>query len=146
MSWFFVLENGVLIVFRKLYEKIERKNLRWITVSKQLKFTDFFLGIFLKNRIFLEYYSAKELYERMGQLCNVNKKYKTCKKCISVYVIIKMNGKHFLPSSIKQVILQQKMKNHFPEIFFVLWFDTFSCRELAIFSKEIYYYLEFAFF
>ena len=125
-----------MIVFRKLYEKIERKNLRWINVSKQLKFTDFFLGIFLKNRIFLEYYSAKELYERMGQLCNVNKKYKTCKKCISVYVIIKMNGKHFLPSSIKQVILQQKMKNHFPEIF--LFHDSihFHVESLLYFQKK----------
>ena len=50
------------------------------------------------------------------------KSIKLRKKCISVYVIIKMNGNHFLPSFIKQVILKQKMKNHFQE-FFVLFYD-----------------------
>ena len=33
---FFVLENDVLIVFWKFYEKIQRKNLRRITISKKI--------------------------------------------------------------------------------------------------------------
>ena len=32
---FFVLENDVLIVFWKYYEKIQRKNLQRITISKK---------------------------------------------------------------------------------------------------------------
>ena len=40
----------------------------------------------------------------------------------------------------KQNEKKQKMKNHFREISFVVWFDTLSYRELCIFSKEICYY------
>ena len=50
------------------------------------------------------------------------------------------------PCRVKQIILKQKIKNYFRQLSFVLWFDTLSYRELAIFSKEIYYYLEFDFF
>ena len=46
-----------------------------------------------------------------------------------------MNGNHFLPSSMKQVIRKQKMKNNFHEIFVVVSFDILSCREPTIFAK-----------
>ena len=39
---------------------------------------------------------------------------------ISVYAIIKTNGNHFLPFSMKQVIREQTMKNHFHKIFVVV--------------------------
>ena len=44
----------------------------------------------------------------------------------------------------EMVIFKRKRKDHFHEIFVVVWFDTYSYRELTIFArKEIYYYLEF---
>ena len=101
-----------------------------------MKFSDFFLGIFLKNRILLPpRYSAKESCKKWFNCAFWAKSIKLGKKCISVYVITKMNGNHFLPSSMKQVIRKQKMKNHFHENFFVAWFDTHSYRELNIFAK-----------
>ena len=130
------LESGALIVFWKFYEKIQRKNLRPITVSKKIKFSDFFFGIVLRKRIFLpSRYSAKESCKKWFDCALWAKSIKPGKKCISVYVITKMNGNHFLPSSMKQVIRKQKMKNHFHEKFFVVWFDTHSYRELTIFAK-----------
>ena len=51
---------------------------------------------------------------------------------LSVYVITKMNGSHFLPSSTKQVILMGKMKNYFNEISFDVWCDVLSYRQHAI--------------
>ena len=132
---FLVLENGVLIVFWKFYEKIQRKNLRQITVSNKMKFSDFFLGIFLKNRIFPPRYSANKSCKKWFNCALWEKSIKLGKKCISVYVITKMNGNHFLPSSMKQVILKRKMKNRFGEMFVVVWFDTHSYRKLTIFAK-----------
>ena len=86
-----------------------------------MKFSDFFLGIFVKKRIFLPLrYSAKESCKRWFNCAPLAKSLKLGKKCISVYVITKMNGNHFLPSSMKQVIRKQKMKNHFHEKFFVV--------------------------
>ena len=41
----------------------------------------------------------------------------------------------FLPSSMKEVIVKRKMKNHFHEIFVVVSFDTHSYRELTICAK-----------
>ena len=77
-----------------------------------------FLEIFLKNRIFLpSRYSAKESCKKWFNCALWAKSIKLGKKCISVYVITKMNGNHFLPSSMKQVIRKQKMKNHFHENF-----------------------------
>ena len=56
-----------------------------------------------------------------GSIVHFEKKsIKLGKKCISVYVITKMNENHFLPSSMKQVILKRKMKNRFGEIFVVV--------------------------
>ena len=72
----------------------------------------------------------------MAQLCLWGKSIKLGKKCISVYVITKMNGNHFLPSSMKQVLRKQQKKNHFHENFAVVWFDTHSYRELTIFPKD----------
>ena len=45
------------------------------------------------------------------------KSVKLGKKCISVYVITKLNGNHFLLSSMKEFICKQKMKNYFHENF-----------------------------
>ena len=155
MFLFLVLESGVLIVFWKFYEKSQRENLRRIVVLKNMKFSDFFLGIFLRNRIFLPRYSAKESCKKLLNCAPWAKIIKLGKKCISVCAVIRMNGNHFLPSSMKYVILKWKMKNHFHEIFIVVWFDTHSYKELPIFAniyyylkyiiiwKEIYYYLEF---
>ena len=134
MFFFLVLESGVFIVFWKFYEKIQRKNLRRITVSKKMKFLYFFLGIFLKNRIFLPRCSGKESCKKWFNSALWAKSIKFGKKRISVYVITKMNGNHFLPSSMKQVF-KQKIKNHFHEILVVVWFDTHSYRELTIFAK-----------
>ena len=104
--------------------------------KKKMKLLDFFQGIFLKNRIFLPSpYRAKESCKKWFNCALCAKSIKLDKKCISVYVITKMNGNHFLPSSMKQAILKQKIKNHFHEIFVVVWFDTHSYRELTIFAK-----------
>ena len=129
MFLFLVSESGILIVFWKFYEKIQRKNLQRITVSKKkMKFSDFFLGIFLKNKIFLPRCSAKESCKKWFNCGLSAKSIKLGKKCISVYVITKMNGNHFLPSSIKQVILKRKM-------IVVVWFDTPWYRELTRVAK-----------
>ena len=92
--------------------------------NKQTKFSDFFLGIFLKNRIFLPRSSANELCKKWFNCALWAKSIKLGKKCASVCVmcvITKMNGNHFLPSSMKQVILKWKMKNHFHK--FLLLYD-----------------------
>ena len=129
MFLFLVSESGILIVFCKFYEKIQRKNLQRITVSKKkMKFSDFFLGIFLKNEIFLPRCSAKESCKKWFNCALWGKSIKLGKKCISVYVITKMNGNHFLPSSIKQVILKRKM-------IVVVWFDAHWYRELTRVAK-----------
>ena len=108
---FLVLESGVLIVFWKFYEKIQRKNLRRIVVLKNMKFSDFFLGIFLRNRIFLPRYSAKESCKKLLNCAPWAKIIKLGKKCISVCAIIRMNGNHFLPSSMKYTsFLSEKWK------------------------------------
>ena len=143
MFLFLVSESGISIVFCKFYEKIQRKNLQRITVSKKkMKFSDFFLGIFLKNKIFLPRCSAKESCKKWFNCAIWAKNIKRGKKCISVYVITKLNGNHFLPSSLKQVILKRKMKNHFHEFFVVVWSDTHSYRELTIFGfiKQLHLY------
>ena len=85
--------------------------------KQQTKFSDFFLGIFQKNRIFLPRSSANELRKKWFNCALWAKSIKLGKKCASVCVITKMNGNHFLPSSMKQVILKWKMKNHFHKIF-----------------------------
>ena len=121
-------------------KKIQRKNLRRIAVLKNMNFSDFFLGIFLRNRIFLPRYSTKESCKKLFNCALWAKSIKLGKKCISVCAIIKMNGNHFLLSSMKQVMLKPKMKNHFHEIFLVVWFDTHSYRELPIFAN-IYIYI-----
>ena len=108
----------------------------------KMNLSDFFLGIFLKNRIFLPRCSAKESCKKWFNCGLSAKSIKLGKKCISVYVITKMNGNHFLPSSMKQVILKQKMKNHFHEFFVVVWSDTHWYRELTIlgFIKQLHLY------
>ena len=60
------------------------------------------------------------------------KSVKPGKKCISVYVITKLNGNHFLLSSMKEFICKQKMKNCFHGKSFVVWFDTHSYRAYYI--------------
>ena len=92
-----------------------------------------FLEIFLKNRIFLpSRYNAKESCKKWFNCALWAKSIKLGKKCISVFVITNMNGNHFLSSSMKQVIRKQKMKNHFHENFFVVWFDAQSyCSNLS---------------
>ena len=91
-----------------------------------------FLEIFLKNRIFLpSRYSAKESCKN-GSIVHFEQKVWNLVRNVSVYVITKMNEDHFLSSSMKQVIRKQKMKNHFHENFFVVWFDTQSyCSNLS---------------
>ena len=117
-------------------KKFKEKKLLWGRGwKKKMKLSDFFLRIFLKSRIFLPRYSPKESCKKWFNWALWAKSMKLGKKCISVYVITKMNGNHFLPSSMKQVIRKQKMKNHFHEKFFVVWFDTHSYRELTIFAK-----------
>ena len=49
-------------------------------------------------------------------------------------------------SALFYVFLKRKIKTRFHEIFFVLRFDTHSYGELVIFSREMYYCLEFFFF
>ena len=100
-----------------------------------MKFSDFFLGIFLKKKKFLHPIVQKNRVKNWFNCALWAKSIKLGKKCISLYVITKMNGNHFLPSSMKQVILKHQMKNHFHEIFVVVWFDTHSYRELTIFAK-----------
>ena len=123
--------------FGKFFEKIQRKKIILGTrLKKKMKFSDFFLRIFLKNRIFLPRYSPKE----------------SCKKWFNcalwaMYLSVRNYEIEWEPFSAlfyETVIFKQKRKNHFHEIFFVVWFDTYSYREIAIFArKEIYYYLEF---
>ena len=109
--------------------------------SKKKSTTDYrrkknkILGFFPKDIIFLPRCSGKESCKKWFNSALWAKSIKLDKKCISVYVITKMNGNHFLPSSMKQAILKQKIKNHFHEIFVVVWFDTHSYRELTIFAK-----------
>ena len=118
-------------------KKIQRKNLRRITVSKKNEIPSFFPWHFLKNTIFLPWrYCANKSCKKWFSCALWAKRIKLGKKFgISVYVIIKMNGNHFLPFSMKQVIRKQTRKNHFHEIFVVVWFDTHSYRELTIFAK-----------
>ena len=82
-----------------------------------MKFSDFFLGIFLKNKKFLHPIVQKNRVKNWFNCALWAKSIKLGKKCISVYVITKMNGNHFLPSSMKQVIRKQKMKYHLHENF-----------------------------
>ena len=127
MFWLFS-ENSMKKFKEKIYDGLSSQ--------KKMKFSDFFLGIYLKNRIFLpSRYSAKKSCKKWFNCVLWAKSIKLGKKCISVHVITKLNGNHFLPSSIKQVIRKQKMKNHFHENFFVVWFDTHLYRELTIFAK-----------
>ena len=125
----------MLFCFLKILWKNSKKKSTTDCRLKKMKFSDFFLGIFIKNRKFLPRYSVKESCKKWFNCALWAKSIKLGKKCISVYVITKMNGNHFLPSSMKQVIRKQKMKNHFHEKFFVVWFDTHSYRELTIFAK-----------
>ena len=81
--------------------------------------------------------SQKESCKKSFSCALRAKSMKLGKKCISVYLITKINGNHFLASSMKQIILKRKMKNHFREISLVLRFDALSYRELAIFSKKL---------
>ena len=81
--------------------------------------------------------SQKESCKKSFSCALRAKSIKLGKKCISVYLITKINGNHFLASSMKQIILKRKMKNHFREISLVLRFDALSYRELAIFSKKL---------
>ena len=103
--------------------------------QKKIKLSDFLFGIFLKNKIFLPPDSAKESRKKWFNWGLWGKSIKFGKKCISVHVITKMNGNYFLPSSMKEVIVKRKMKNHFHEIFVVVSFDTHSYRELTICAK-----------
>ena len=57
-----------------------------------MKFSEFFLGIFLKNRIFLPPYSTKESHKKWLDCALSAKIIKLGEKCISVYIITKMNG------------------------------------------------------
>ena len=123
-----------MIVFWKFYGKLQWRTLRRITVSKSLKFTDNFLRIFLKNRIFLPSYSAKELCKKWAHCALWTKNIKLGKK----YVITKMSGSHFLPSSMKQVVLKRKMKARFHEFLFcfMIWY-TFIWRACYIFKRNL---------
>ena len=126
--WLFS-ENSMKKFNKKIYDG-------WLSSQKNMKFFDFLLGIFLKNRIFLPWrYSAKGSCKKWFNCALWAKSIKLGEKCISVYVITKLNGNHLLLSSMKQVIGKQKMKHHFHEDFCVVWFDTHSYRELTIFAK-----------
>ena len=57
-----------------------------------MKFSEFFLGIFLKNRIFLPPYSTKESHKKWLDCALSAQIIKLGEKCISVYIITKMNG------------------------------------------------------
>ena len=90
-----------------------------------------------KEKIYNGLPSQKESCKKSFSCALRAKSIKLGKKCISVYLITKINGNHFLASSMKQIILKRKMKNHFREISLVLRFDALSYRELAIFSKKL---------
>ena len=97
--------------FGKFFEKIQRKKIILGTrLKKKMKFSDFFLRIFLKNRIFLPRYSPKESCKKWFNWALWAKSMKLGKKCISVYVITEMNGNHFLLSSMKRPFLSEKGK------------------------------------
>ena len=90
-----------------------------------------------KEKIYNGLPSQKESCKKSFSCALRAKSIKLGKKCISVYLITKINGNHFLASSMKQIILKRKMKNHFREISLVLRFDALSYREVAIFSKKL---------
>ena len=73
----------------------------------------------------------------MGQLCTLSKRYRTWEEIYFNVCNYKNEWEPSLPSSKKQVILKQKIKNHFHEISFAVWFDTHPYRELSLFLKEI---------
>ena len=137
ICFYFLFWKAVFWLFLKILRKnSKKKNYSGDEVEKKMKFSDFFLRIFLKNRIFLPRYSPKE----------------SCKKWFNcalwaMYLSVRNYEIEWEPFSAlfyETVIFKQKRKNHFHEIFFVVWFDTYSYREIAIFArKEIYYYLEF---
>ena len=105
---FLALESGALIVFWIFYEKIQRKNLRQITVSK--KWISRIFSLEFSWKIFIPCCRVKKSCKKWFNYALWEKIIELGKKCISVYVITKMNGNHFLPSSMKQVILKQKWK------------------------------------
>ena len=89
-----------------------------------------------KEKIYNGLPSQKESCKKSFSCALRAKSIKLGKKCISVYLITKINGNHFLASSMKQIILKRKMKNHFREISLVLRFDAlFIQRACYIFKK-----------
>ena len=114
--------------FLKILWKNSKKKSTTDYRLKKKKQTNEILGFFPRNFpkkwIFLPRSSANELCKKWFNCALWAKSIKLGKKCASVCVmcvITKMNGNHFLPSSMKQVILKWKMKNHFHK--FLLLYD-----------------------
>ena len=101
-----------------------------------MKFTDFFLGIFLKNRIFLPRCSTKESCKKYINCALWIKSTKFGKKCISVCVIAKVNGNHFLPLLLNRSFLSEKWKIISTKCFLLYNLIHFHIESLLYFQKK----------
>ena len=111
ICFYFLFWKAVCWLFLKILRKnSKKKNYSEDEVHKKMKFSDFFITVFLKNRIFLPRYSPKESCKKWFNGALWAKSIKLGKKCISVYVITKLNGNHFLLSSMKWSFLSEKEK------------------------------------
>ena len=131
ICFYFLFWKAVFWLFRKILRKnSKKKNYSGDEVEKKMKFSDFFLRIFLKNRIFLPRYSPKE----------------SCKKWFNcalwaMYLSVRNYEIEWEPFSAlfyETVIFKQKRKNHFHEIFSVVWLILIHIERLLYLQEKKY--------